>query len=126
MNERLNRLAKLPLRENLQGLEPYGAPQIDVPIQLNVNENTHPLPEAVHRAIVEEVSAAATGLNRYPDREFTELRERLAGYLGHGLKAENIWAANGSNEVLQQILQAFGGPGRSVMGFPPTYSMYPL
>lgn len=126
MNERLNRLAKLPLRENLQGLEPYGAPQIDVPIQLNVNENTHPLPEAVHRAIVEEVSAAATGLNRYPDREFTELRERLAGYLGHGLNAENIWAANGSNEVLQQILQAFGGPGRSVMGFPPTYSMYPL
>lgn len=126
MNERLNRLAKLPLRENLQGLEPYGAPQIDVPIQLNVNENTHPLPEAVHRAIVEEVSVAATGLNRYPDREFTELRERLAGYLGHGLNAENIWAANGSNEVLQQILQAFGGPGRSVMGFPPTYSMYPL
>ena len=126
MNERLNRLAKLPLRENLQGLEPYGAPQIDVPIQLNVNENTHPLPAAVHRAIVEEVSAAATGLNRYPDREFTELRERLAGYLGHELTADNIWAANGSNEVLQQILQAFGGPGRSVMGFPPTYSMYPL
>ena len=126
MNERLNRLAKLPLRENLQGLEPYGAPQIDVPIQLNVNENTHPLPEAVHRAIVEEVSAAALGLNRYPDREFTELRERLAAYLGHDLNAENIWAANGSNEVLQQILQAFGGPGRSVMGFPPTYSMYPL
>lgn len=126
MNERLNRLAKLPLRENLQGLEPYGAPQIDVPIQLNVNENTHPLPPAVHRAIVEEVSAAAVGLNRYPDREFTELRERLAAYLGHDLNAENIWAANGSNEVLQQILQAFGGPGRSVMGFPPTYSMYPL
>nr|WP_245356528.1 histidinol-phosphate transaminase [Paeniglutamicibacter kerguelensis] len=119
-------MAKLPLRENLQGLEPYGAPQIDVPIQLNVNENTHPLPEAVHRAIVEEVSAAALGLNRYPDREFTELRERLAAYLGHDLNAENIWAANGSNEVLQQILQAFGGPGRTVMGFPPTYSMYPL
>ncbi|MDO5743083.1 MAG: histidinol-phosphate transaminase [Micrococcaceae bacterium] len=126
MNERLNRLANLPLRANLQGLEPYGAPQIDVPIQLNVNENTHPLPAEVHRAIVEEVSAAAVGLNRYPDREFTELRERLATYLGHGLEADNIWAANGSNEVLQQILQAFGGPGRSVMGFPPTYSMYPL
>nr|WP_210149951.1 histidinol-phosphate transaminase [Paeniglutamicibacter terrestris] len=119
-------MANLPLRENLQGLAPYGAPQIDVPIQLNVNENTHPLPAEVHRAIVEEVSAAAVGLNRYPDREFTELRERLAAYLGHGLAAENVWAANGSNEVLQQILQAFGGPGRSVMGFPPTYSMYPL
>ncbi len=126
MNERLNRLANLPLRENLQGLEPYGAPQIDVPIQLNVNENTHPLPAEVHRAIVEEVSAAAVGLNRYPDREFTELRERLAAYLGHGLEADNVWAANGSNEVLQQIMQAFGGPGRTVMGFPPTYSMYPL
>ncbi|WP_411733637.1 histidinol-phosphate transaminase [Paeniglutamicibacter sp.] len=126
MNERLNRLANLPLRENLQGLEPYGAPQIDVPIQLNVNENTHPLPAEVHRAIVEEVSAAAVGLNRYPDREFTELRERLAAFLGHGLGSDNIWAANGSNEVLQQILQAFGGPGRSVMSFPPTYSMYPL
>lgn len=126
MNERLNRLANLPLRENLQGLEPYGAPQIDVPIQLNVNENTHPVPAEVHRAIVEEVSAAAVGLNRYPDREFTELRVRLAAYLGHGLEADNVWAANGSNEVLQQILQAFGGPGRSVMSFPPTYSMYPL
>lgn len=126
MSDQLERLAKLPLRENLRGIEPYGAPQLDVPILLNVNENTHPLPEAVSRAITEDVSAAATDLNRYPDREFTELRERLAGYLGHGLGAESIWAANGSNEVLQQILQAFGGPGRTVMSFPPTYSMYPL
>ena len=126
MSDQLERLAKLPLRENLRGIEPYGAPQLDVPILLNVNENTHPLPAAVSRAISEDVSAAATDLNRYPDREFTELRERLAGYLGHGLGAESIWAANGSNEVLQQILQAFGGPGRTVMSFPPTYSMYPL
>ncbi|BCW10254.1 histidinol-phosphate aminotransferase [Arthrobacter sp. NtRootA4] len=72
------------------------------------------------------MAAAATGLNRYPDREFTDLREALAEYLGHGLSADNIWAANGSNEVLQQILQAFGGPGRKALGFPPTYSMYPL
>ncbi|MGP9838135.1 histidinol-phosphate transaminase [Arthrobacter sp. 179] len=126
MSDQLERLAKLPLRENLRGIEPYGAPQLDVPILLNVNENTHPLPEAVSRAISEEVSAAAASLNRYPDREFTELRERLADYLGHGLDAANMWAANGSNEVLQQILQAFGGPGRTVMSFPPTYSMYPL
>ena len=126
MSDLLERLSRLPLRDNLRGLEPYGAPQLDVPILLNVNENTHPLPAEVHQAIVAEVSAAAVGLNRYPDREFTELRERLAGYLGHGLEAENIWAGNGSNEVLQQILQAFGGPGRTVMGFPPTYSMYPL
>jgi histidinol-phosphate aminotransferase len=99
---------------------------LDVPILLNVNENTHPLPEQVRQAIARDVEAAAGTLNRYPDREFTELRERLAAYLGHGLDAANIWAGNGSNEVLQQVLQAFGGPGRSVMGFPPTYSMYPL
>ena len=105
---------------------PYGAPQLDVPILLNVNENTHGLPEQVRQAIIAAVEHAVAGLNRYPDREFTELRERLAAYLEHGLTPGNIWAANGSNEVLQQILQAFGGPGRTAMGFPPTYSMYPL
>lgn len=126
MNDRSELLSQLPLRENLRGLSPYGAPQIDVPIQLNVNENTHPLPQTVVEAIAQEVAKAATSLNRYPDREFTELRELLADYLGHALTAENIWAANGSNEILQQILQAFGGPGRSLMSFGPTYSMYPL
>jgi histidinol-phosphate aminotransferase len=99
---------------------------LDVPILLNVNENTHGVPADVQAAIAAAVTEAATGLNRYPDREFTELREALAEYLGHGLDATNIWAANGSNEVLQQILQAFGGPGRKALGFPPTYSMYPL
>lgn len=126
MTDQLERLANLPLRENLRGLRPYGAPQLDVPILLNVNENTHELPAEVHRAIVAAVDATVGGLNRYPDREFTELRTRLADYLGHGLTAENLWAANGSNEVLQQVLQAFGGPGRRALGFPPTYSMYPL
>ena len=126
MTDQLERLNRLPLRTNLRGLRPYGAPQLDVPILLNVNENTHGVPDDVRAAITEAVSAAAAGLNRYPDREFTELREALAQYLGHGLGAENIWAANGSNEVLQQILQAFGGPGRTALGFPPTYSMYPL
>ncbi len=117
---------QLPLRENLRGLQPYGAPQLDVAIQLNVNENTHPMPAEVARAITDEVFAAAQSLNRYPDREFVELRQRLAGFLGHGVTADQVWAANGSNEVLQQILQAFGGPGRSLLSFPPTYSMYPL
>ncbi|GAB3244810.1 histidinol-phosphate transaminase [Arthrobacter pigmenti] len=126
MNDQLQRLSNLPLREDLQGLSPYGAPQIDVPVMLNVNENTHQLPPAVHAAIVEAVSDAVAGINRYPDREFQELRTALARYLGHGLSQDNIWAANGSNEVLQQILQAFGGPGRTLMSFPPTYSMYPL
>jgi histidinol-phosphate aminotransferase len=97
-----------------------------VSIQLNVNENTHPIPEAVATDIVMALARAVMTANRYPDREFSELREALAQYLGRGLTADNIWAANGSNEVLQQTLQAFGGPGRRVLGFPPTYSMHSI
>ncbi len=119
-------LDDLPIRDDLRGLTPYGAPQEQVRIRLNVNENTHPIPEAVATDIVTALAAVVLGLNRYPDREFTQLRESLAGYLGSGLTRDNIWAANGSNEVLQQILQAFGGPGRSVLGFPPTYSMHSI
>ncbi|MCM3688872.1 MULTISPECIES: histidinol-phosphate transaminase [Kocuria] len=126
MTQNLDRLNALPLRDNLRGKSPYGAPQLDVAVALNTNENTHPVPEDVHAAIVREVTEAARTLNRYPDREFTALREELARYLGHGLGAEHLWAANGSNEILQQLLQAFGGPGRSLLTFVPTYSMYPL
>ncbi|KAA9393615.1 histidinol-phosphate transaminase [Kocuria coralli] len=125
-NDRTDLLNALPLRDDLRGKTPYGAPQLDVAVTLNTNENTHPVPDDVQAAIVQEVSRAAAGLNRYPDREFTVLREELAQYLGHGLTAENIWAANGSNEILQQLMQAFGGPGRSVLSFVPTYSMYPI
>ncbi|TNY02673.1 histidinol-phosphate transaminase, partial [Escherichia coli] len=64
---------------------PYGAPQLDVPSMLNTNENTHPVPPQVAEAITARVATVAGGLNRYPDREFTELRERLATYLGHGI-----------------------------------------
>jgi len=124
--DQFERLSQLPLRDDLRGRHPYGAPQLDVPILLNVNENTFGVPLDAKEAILKAVADELDGLNRYPDREFTELRRALAAYLGHGLTEENIWAANGSNEVLQQLLQAFGGPGRSVMGFPPTYSMYPL
>jgi histidinol-phosphate aminotransferase len=124
-------LSDLPIRDDLRGRTPYGAPQKVVPVALNVNENTHPVPEDVAADIVARVAVAVTGVNRYPDREFTELREAFARYLGRGLgaqqiSADQIWAANGSNEVLQHILQAFGGPGRSLLGFAPTYSMYPL
>jgi len=125
-------LSDLPIRDDLRGLEPYGAPQKAVRIALNVNENSHPIPEAVARDIVESLAAAILTVNRYPDREFTELRQSLASYLNLGLplgktlEVENLWAANGSNEVLQQILQAFGGPGRSVLAFPPTYSMHKI
>ena len=119
-------LADLPIRDNLRGLTPYGAPQKAVRIALNVNENTHPIPESVAQSIIESLAVAILKVNRYPDREFTTLRDSLARYLGHGLTRDNVWAANGSNEVLQQILQAFGGPGRSVLGFPPTYSMHSI
>lgn len=119
-------LSDLPLRDSLRGREPYGAPQLNVPIALNVNENTHELPSEVIKDIVKRVGEAAHNINRYPDREFEALRVALANYLGHSLAANQIWAANGSNEVLQQIFQAFGGPGRLAMGFGPTYSMYSL
>ena len=121
-----------PLREELRGIEPYGAPQLSLeqaPVQLNVNENPYgPSPEAA-ADIARAVGAAAVSLNRYPDREFVELRTALAAYLdtsgGSGITPEMVWAANGSNEVMLQLLQAFGGPGRVALSFAPTYSMYP-
>ena len=119
-------LDDLPLRANLRGQIPYGAPQLHVPVALNVNENTHPIPPAVAADIAQALAAAILTVNRYPDREFSQLRDDLATYLGHGLTRDNIWAANGSNEVLQQVLQAFGGPGRSLLGYAPTYSMYSI
>lgn len=118
-----------PLREDLRGIEPYGAPQLDVPVQLNVNENPYAPSARVVADIAAAVTEAAGTLNRYPDREFTALRTALAGYLntagGSGITAEQVWAANGSNEVMLQVLQAFAGPGRCALSFAPTYSMYP-
>src|SRR6476469_9224831 len=118
-----------PLRAELRGLEPYGAPQLDVPVQLTVTENPYGPSAACVADIATAVAQAAGTLNRYPDREFTELRTALAGYLSrdtpHGIAPEQVWAANGSNEVMLQLLQAFGGPGRTALSFAPTYSMYP-
>lgn len=119
-------LEDLPIRDDLRGQSPYGAPQPNVRVALNVNENTHPVPPDVAEDIVAAVRSALRTINRYPDREFVELRRSLASYLGHDLGADQIWAANGSNEIIQQLLQAFGGPGRSVLGFPPTYSMHSI
>jgi histidinol-phosphate aminotransferase len=116
---------RLPLRDELRSEKPYGAPQLDVPVRLNVNENPYPPSERVVASIAAAVAEAARGLNRYPDREAWALRGDLANYLGHGLGASNVWAANGSNEVMLHVLQAFGGPGRTALSFAPTYSMYP-
>jgi len=116
----------IDVRDDLSELTPYGAPQIDVPVRLNTNENPYPPSPRVVQAIAEAVAAAAATLNRYPDRDATELRQDLADYLGHGLTGGHLWAANGSNEIIQQLLQAFGGPGRLALGFDPGYSMHPL
>ena len=121
--------ANLPLRPDLKGEAPYGAPEIDVPVRLNVNENPYPPSAAVIESIATAVAQAAQGLNRYPERDFPRLRAALADYLeaesGAHLTPEQIWAANGSNEVMLHVLQAFGGPGRTCLSFTPTYSMYP-
>lgn len=121
--------ANLPLRPDLEGEAPYGAPEIDVPVRLNVNENPYPPSAAVIESIATAVARAAQGLNRYPERDFPRLREALADYLeaesGVHLTPEQIWAANGSNEVMLHVLQAFGGTGRTCLTFTPTYSMYP-
>jgi histidinol-phosphate aminotransferase len=123
-------LADLPLREDLRGKSPYGAPQLDVPVRLNTNENPHPPTKALVDDVTASVHAVAADLHRYPDRDAVALRTDLAAYLtaqtGITLTVENLWAANGSNEILQQLLQAFGGPGRSAIGFVPSYSMHPI
>lgn len=122
--------ADLPLREDLRGRTPYGAPQLEVPVRLNTNENPYPPSDELVADVVAEVAEVAAELHRYPDRDAVALREDLAAYLsdstGVALTGANLWAANGSNEILQQILQAFGGPGRTALGFEPSYSMHPI
>ncbi|MGI8869803.1 MAG: histidinol-phosphate transaminase [Mycobacteriales bacterium] len=128
--ERAAALAALPIRADLRGRTPYGAPQVDVAVRLNTNENSHPLSAALIDDLTAAVRAAAVDLNRYPDREATALRADLAAYLsmsaGVPLDPAGVWAANGSNEILQQLLQAFGGAGRTALGFTPSYSMHPI
>jgi histidinol-phosphate aminotransferase len=123
-------LDDLPLREDLRGRQPYGAPQLDVPYRMNTNENPYPPPPELVADIARAAELVAANLHRYPDREAMALRTDLADYLarstGVPLRPANLWAANGSNEVLQQILQTFGGPGRTALGFEPSYSMHPI
>jgi histidinol-phosphate aminotransferase len=123
-------LDQLPLRDDLRGRSPYGAPQLDVAVRLNTNENPYPPPPELVADLTREVEVVARELHRYPDRDAVALRTELAGYLsgatGVRLERANLWAANGSNEILQQIMQAFGGPGRTAVGFEPSYSMHPI
>jgi histidinol-phosphate aminotransferase len=115
-----------PLRHDLLGRAPYGAPQIDVPVRLNTNENPYGPSAALAHEISQAAATEARALNRYPDRDALALRRDLAAYLDHGLQVGQIWAANGSNEIIQQLFQAFGGPGRTALGFEPSYSMHPI
>ncbi|OZM76288.1 histidinol-phosphate transaminase [Pseudonocardia sp. MH-G8] len=123
-------LDDLPLREDLRGRSPYGAPQLDVAVRLNTNENPYPPPPELVADVTKAVQAVAGELHRYPDRNAVGLRTDLAAYLsestGVPLSCANVWCANGSNEILQQLMQAFGGPGRMAVGFEPSYSMHPI
>jgi len=117
---------RLPLREDLRGRSAYGAPQLDVAVRLNTNENPYGPSIALAADLAIAVQDVALSLNRYPDRDATALRAELADYLGHDLTGPAIWAANGSNEIIQQILMAFGGAGRTALGFEPSYTMHRL
>jgi histidinol-phosphate aminotransferase len=123
-------MTSLPLRPELRGRTAYGAPQLSVSYRLNTNENPYPLPAALLADLAEALAVTARDLNRYPDRDAVALRTDLAGYLrrtsGEVIEPGQVWAANGSNEILQQLLQAFGGAGRTALGFTPSYSMHPI
>lgn len=120
----------LPLRDDLRGQQPYGAPQHHVPVRLNTNENPHGPSATLVEAIVARVAEIAGSLHRYPDRDAVALRQALVDYLMAretvDVGIDSVWAANGSNEVIQQLLMACGGPGRRAIGFTPSYSMHEL
>jgi len=114
-----------PVRDDLAELPGYHSPQLDVEHRLNTNESPEPPPPAFTQAVAERI--AALDWHRYPDRGVTELRTKLAAH--HvadvpGITADNIFVANGSNEVLQTIMLAWGGTGRSILTFEPTYAMH--
>lgn len=113
---------RVPVREDLAGLSPYGAPQLEAPVRLNTNETPTPPPAAFYESV--RRCLGDLELNRYPDRQVTRLRERLAAV--EELDASQVWVANGSNEVLLHLLLAYGGPGRHVLVFRPGYSAHPL
>ncbi|HUG84311.1 MAG TPA: histidinol-phosphate transaminase [Euzebya sp.] len=112
-----------PVRDDLLGVTPYGAPQLDVPVRLNTNETPWAPPDAFHQALAERVTAGLD-LHRYPDRDAVALRRAIGDR--EGLAADRVWVANGSNEILSQLFSAYGGAGRHVLLFDPGYSAHPL
>jgi histidinol-phosphate aminotransferase len=107
-------------RPGLRDVAPYVSPQLSATARLNTNECPYPLPEGFAQDLAAEV--AALPLNRYPDGEMTRLRDGLAESVGHPVGG--TWAANGSNEILAQLLQAYGGAGRRAVVFEPTYVLH--
>jgi len=120
----------LPIRSDLRSISPYGAPQIKDVIALNTNENPFPLPDEVVTTMAQRLQGVIADLNRYPDRDATALRTKLAHYISQSTGVEvtldNIWAANGSNEILQTLFLACGGADHLALGFSPSYSVHPL
>ncbi len=110
----------LPVRDDLRSLEGYHSPQVDVRVRLNTNESPLPPPAAWAEELAGALAAVAW--HRYPDRAATALREAIAGL--HGVAADQVFAANGSNEVLQTLLLTYAGPGRVVATFEPTYQLH--
>ena len=108
------------VRSDLSALSGYHSVQVEVDVRLNTNESPFTLPEAFTQQLLERI--AATDLNRYPDREATVLRSGIADL--HDVGIEEVFAANGSNEVIQSLLLAFGGPGRTALVFEPTYALH--
>jgi histidinol-phosphate aminotransferase len=118
----------LPLRDDLKEQSPYGAPQLPLEVKLNTNENPFSLSPALVKKLSEAIANSAKDFNRYPDRDAIELRSELAKYLssttGVNLSVDQIWAANGSNEIIQTLFLAFAGAGVNSLGFTPSYSMH--
>jgi histidinol-phosphate aminotransferase len=110
----------IPVRDDLRALEGYHSAQVDVRVRLNTNESPEPPPAAFRDAVAAEVSRVEW--HRYPDRQATELRRAIAAV--HDVDPAQVFAANGSNEVLQTVLLAYAGPGRTVATFEPTYQMH--
>jgi len=107
-------------RDGVAAMDGYHSPQLDVAVRLNTNESPVSPPEAFRSAVADV--AAGVAWHRYPDRGATALREALG--TAHGVDPNRVFAANGSNEVLQSLHLAYGGPGRSAVVFEPTYAMY--
>lgn len=107
-------------RSDVELMDGYHSPQVDVAVRLNTNESPFPPPAAWQQRLTDEL--ATIDWHRYPDRGATELRARIADL--HGVEPEQVFAANGSNEVLQTLLLAYGGPGRTAAVWEPTYALH--